>query len=94
MVPRSPAACTSRSAHTDAHANKREHACTATATTKSVFIANGNYVINFIGDLKSIQGDMLSPLLFNFALEHVIRKAQGNQGGRKIKWDTSAAGLC
>jgi hypothetical protein len=37
------------------------------------------------------QGDALSPLLFNFALEYAIRKVQG---GIEIKWDTSAAGLC
>jgi hypothetical protein len=32
------------------------------------------------------QGDALSPLLFNFALEYAIRFG--------IKWDTSAIGLC
>jgi hypothetical protein len=53
-------------------------ACTATATTKSVFTAKGKYVINFIGDLKSTQGDMLSQLLFNLASEYFIRKARGN----------------
>jgi hypothetical protein len=38
------------------------------------------------------QGDALSPLLLNFALEYVIRKIQ------EIRWDklnrTSASGLC
>jgi hypothetical protein len=38
------------------------------------------------------QGDALSPLLFNFALEYAVR-SPGKPGGTETKWDTSASGL-
>ena len=40
------------------------------------------------------QGDALSPMLFNFALEYAIRRVQVKQGWLETKWYTSAAGLC
>jgi hypothetical protein len=40
------------------------------------------------------QGDALSPLLFNFALEYAIKEGPGKPGGTEFKWDTPAAGLC
>jgi hypothetical protein len=39
------------------------------------------------------QGDALSPLLFNFALEYTIRNAKENRG-IEIEWDTSVSVLC
>jgi len=39
------------------------------------------------------QGDALSPLLFNFALEYTIRRVQVNQDGLKLN-GTQASGLC
>jgi hypothetical protein len=42
------------------------------------------------------QGDALSPMLFNFALEYAIRKVggTGKPGGTETGWDISASGLC
>jgi retron-type reverse transcriptase len=40
------------------------------------------------------QGDVLSPLLLNFALEYAFKEGLGKPGGTEIKWDTSASGLC
>jgi len=39
------------------------------------------------------QGDDLSPLIFNFALEYAIRRAWVKQDGLKLMY-TCASGLC
>jgi hypothetical protein len=39
------------------------------------------------------QGDALSPLLFNFAMEYAIRRVKENQKGLKLN-GTPAFGLC
>ena len=41
-----------------------------------------SYMISITSGLK--HGDALSPLLFNFALEYVIRRNQLNQDGMKL----------
>jgi hypothetical protein len=40
------------------------------------------------------QGDALSPLLLNSALEYAIRTVQEKEGRTETEWDTSASGLC
>jgi hypothetical protein len=40
------------------------------------------------------QGDGLSPLLLNSALEYAIRKVLEKPGGTESEQDTSATGLC
>jgi hypothetical protein len=39
------------------------------------------------------QGDALSPLFFNFALEYAIRRVQ-ETGRTKTEWNTSVSSLC
>jgi hypothetical protein len=41
---------------------------------------------NFVIQNGLEQGNDLSPLLFNFVLEHTIRKVQENQVGLKSNW--------
>jgi hypothetical protein len=53
---------------------------------KNYFFSFGfNFFFSFPFQNCLKQGDALSPLLFNFALECAIRKAQENQGAIEIK---------
>jgi hypothetical protein len=45
---------------------------------------------NFAIQNEVKQGDALSPLLFNFALQYAIKKKKA--GETEIEWDTSASG--
>jgi len=40
------------------------------------------------------QGDALSPLLSNFAVEYAIKEGSGEPGWHEIKWYTPASILC
>jgi len=53
---------------------------------------NLTFMFPILNGLK--QGDILRPLLFNFALEYAPRRVSGNPGWLEINWRTSDSGLC
>ena len=58
-------------------------------------VREGKHFSDMFPDRNGLkQGDALSPLLFNFALEYAIRRISGKPGWFEIKWYTSTFGLC
>jgi hypothetical protein len=57
------------------------------------------WVVKHLSDMFPVriglkQGDVLSPLLFSFALECVFRRVQVNQDGLKLNGTNQYFGLC